>query len=250
MYPPWRGRSEPKVERGEDFSWGRGRGRVRTRFLPRPRLRLSLGVGRGGDHLPRPRLRLSPGVGRGGDLLPRSRPKVERGGASCCAWGWTCCCQPCPGGWHYSRSGVSDAVFLSDRSAKGRSDCGHFDLADWGTRVRISCQAIPALNASAIRSVGEVIWPRLLLEEACPSWASGVPRVRPPPEEALGRDVTSSGTTVPAQGWARARRDRVPWVDEALTWIMPISLCSLCWWWLPTVCRSVGGTPNYGFRHY
>jgi hypothetical protein len=49
------------------------------------------------------------------------------------------------------------------------------------------------------------------------SWASGVPRVRPLPEEALGRDVTSSGTSVPARGWARARRDRVPWVDEALT---------------------------------
>jgi hypothetical protein len=49
------------------------------------------------------------------------------------------------------------------------------------------------------------------------SWASGVPRVRPLPEEVLGRDVTSSGTTVPARGWARARRDRVPWVDEALT---------------------------------
>jgi hypothetical protein len=83
-------------------------------------------------------------------------------------------------------------------------------------RVRIRCQAILALNAPAIRSVGEAIWPRLLLDEACPSWASGVPRVRPLPEEALGRDVTSSGTSVPAQGWARARRDRFPWVDEAL----------------------------------
>jgi hypothetical protein len=40
---------------------------------------------------------------------------------------------------------------------------------------------------------------------------------RPLPEEALGRDVTSSGTTVPARGWAQARRDRAPWVDEALT---------------------------------
>jgi hypothetical protein len=54
------------------------------------------------------------------------------------------------------------------------------------------------------KSVGEAIW------------ASSVPRVRPLPEEALGRDVTSSGTTVPARGWARARRDRVPWVDESL----------------------------------
>jgi hypothetical protein len=111
MYPPWRGRSEPKVGWGGDSSWGRGRGRARTRFLPRSRLRPSPGVGRGGDHPPRPRLRLSPrverggvllsrprlrpspGVGRGGVLLPRPRlrpsPGVGRGGASCCAWGWT-----------------------------------------------------------------------------------------------------------------------------------------------------------------
>jgi hypothetical protein len=112
---------------------------------------------------------------------------------------------------------VSGVVFLSDWSVKGRSDCGHFDLADWGARVRIRCQAILALNAPATRSVGDAIWPRLLLDEACPSWASGVPRVCPLPEEALGRDVTSSGTAVPARGWARARQDCVPWVDEALT---------------------------------
>jgi hypothetical protein len=35
-----------------------------------------------------------------------------------------------PGGWHSSRNGVNIAVFLSERSVKGRSDCGHFDLAD------------------------------------------------------------------------------------------------------------------------
>jgi hypothetical protein len=39
-------------------------------------------------------------------------------------------CQPHPGGWHSSRSGASGAVFLSGRSVEGRSDCGHFDLAD------------------------------------------------------------------------------------------------------------------------
>jgi hypothetical protein len=63
------------------------------------------------------------------------------------------------------------------------------------------------LNAPAIRSVGEAIWPRLLLDEASPSWASGVPRVRPLPEEALGRDVTSSGATVsrPRLGSGEAR---------------------------------------------
>jgi hypothetical protein len=47
---------------------------------------------------------------------------------------------------------------------------------------------------------------------------------------------------------ARAGRDRVPWADEALTLIAPISLCSLCWWWLPAEFRSVGGTPSYGTR--
>jgi hypothetical protein len=69
---------------------------------------------------------------------------------------------------------------------------------------------ILALNAPVIRSVGEAIWPRLLLDEACPSWGSGESRVRPLLEEALGRGENSSGTTVPARGWARARRDRVP----------------------------------------
>jgi hypothetical protein len=78
------------------------------------------------------------------------------------------------------------------------------------TRVRIRCQAILALNAPAIRSVGEAIWPRLLHDEACPSWASGESRVRPSLEGALGRGMNSSGTTVPARGRARARRDRVP----------------------------------------
>jgi hypothetical protein len=33
-----------------------------------------------------------------------------------------------------------------------------------------------------------------------------------------------------------------------LTWIAPISLCSLRWWWLPAEFRSLGGTPNYGTR--
>jgi hypothetical protein len=53
--------------------------------------------------------------------------------------------------------------------------------------------------------MGEAIWPRLLLDEACPSWALGEPRVRPLPEETLGRGVNSSGTTVLARGRARAR---------------------------------------------
>jgi hypothetical protein len=43
----------------------------------------------------------------------------------------------------------------------------------------MKCQAILALNAPAIRSVGEAIWPRLLHGEACPSWASSESGVRP-----------------------------------------------------------------------
>jgi hypothetical protein len=43
---------------------------------------------------------------------------------------WEIVTQFYPGGSHSSRSGANNAVFLSDRSVKGRSDCGHFDLAD------------------------------------------------------------------------------------------------------------------------
>jgi hypothetical protein len=39
-------------------------------------------------------------------------------------------CQFRSGGWYSSRIRAGCAVFLSDRSVKGRSDCGHFDLAD------------------------------------------------------------------------------------------------------------------------
>jgi hypothetical protein len=71
------------------------------------------------------------------------------------------------------------------------------------------CQAILALNAPAIRSTGEAIWPRLLLREACPSWASGESKVCSLLEGTLGRDVNPPGSAVFARGWARARRDRV-----------------------------------------
>jgi hypothetical protein len=71
--------------------------------------------------------------------------------------------------------------------------------------VRIRRQASPAFNAPAKQSVGEAVWPRLLHNEAFPSRASGEPRGRPLPEEALGRGVNSSGTTVPTRGWARVR---------------------------------------------
>jgi hypothetical protein len=100
---------------------GVGRGGV---LLPRPRLRPSPRVGRGGVLLLRPRLRPSPGVGRGGG--PRSGeaelPVAPKADLSYC--------QPHPSGWHSSRRGASDAVFLSGRSVEGRSECGHFDLAD------------------------------------------------------------------------------------------------------------------------
>jgi hypothetical protein len=76
-----------------------------------------------------------------------------------------------------------------------------------GARVRIRCQVILALNAPAIRSVDVAIWPRLLL---CEDWASGEPKVCPLLEGALVRDVNPPGSAAFAQGWARARRDRVP----------------------------------------
>jgi hypothetical protein len=85
-------------------------------------------------------------------------------------------------------------------------------------RVRIRCQtiltlntpAIRSVNTPAIRSVGVAIWPRLLL---CEDWVSGEPKVCPLLEGALGRDVNPPGSAAFARGWARARRDRVPWVD-------------------------------------
>jgi hypothetical protein len=53
-----------------------------------------------------------------------SRPRLNSGEVV------TYCCRFYPGGWHSSRNGVNSAAFLSERSVKGRSDCGHFDLAD------------------------------------------------------------------------------------------------------------------------
>jgi hypothetical protein len=76
-----------------------------------------------------------------------------------------------------------------------------------GARVRIRCQAILALNAPAIRSVGMAIWPRLLL---CEDWASGEPKVFPSLKGVLGRDVNPPRSAAFARGWARVRRDRVP----------------------------------------
>jgi hypothetical protein len=68
-------------------------------------------------------------------------------------------------------------------------------------RVRIRCQAIPALNAHAIQSAGKAIWPRSLARQGLPL---AKPRAHSLPEETLGRDENSSGTTVPPE--ARLRR--------------------------------------------
>jgi hypothetical protein len=58
---------------------------------------------------------------------------------------------------------------------------------------------------------GKAVWPRPLYDKVYPSFASGELRVHPLPEGTLGRAVNPYGTTVLARGWARVRRDRVPW---------------------------------------
>jgi hypothetical protein len=58
---------------------------------------------------------------------------------------------------------------------------------------------------------GKAIWPRLLYDKVCPSFASGEPEVRSLPEGTLGRAMNPLGTTILARGWARVRQDRVPW---------------------------------------
>jgi hypothetical protein len=119
-------------------------------------------------------------------------------------------CQPHPDGWHSSRSSTGGDVFLSCQPVERRSDCDHFGPVNQGACVRIRCQTILALNAPAIRSVGVAIRPRLLLREACPSWASGELKVRPLLEGTLRRDVNPPRSAAFARGWARVRRDRVP----------------------------------------
>jgi hypothetical protein len=84
----------------------------------------------------------------------------------------------------------------------------------------------PALNAHAIRSVGRAIRLRSMYDKACPSWASGEPRVHLPPEGTLGRGVNPFETTVPARGWARMRSR--PFVDVALTWTALYQSCMVC----------------------
>jgi hypothetical protein len=55
--------------------------------------------------------------------------------------------------------------------------------------------------------------PRLLLGE---DWASGEPKVCPPLEGVLGRDVNPPGSAALARDWARARRGEIvslEWTD-------------------------------------
>jgi hypothetical protein len=94
---------EAEVGRGRDSSRGRGRGRALGSGEAETTFR---GRGRGRA------------LGSGEAELP----VAPEAGLSCC--------QPHPGGWHSSRRGASSAVFLSGRLVEGRSDCGHFDLAD------------------------------------------------------------------------------------------------------------------------
>jgi hypothetical protein len=121
-------------------------GRVRRRLLLRPRpgsgedtippeteVEAESGVGRGGDLLPR----LEPEVRRGGNLFPRLEPEIGRGGASCCARGRTwwlivTCCQSLPGWltWQSEQGERRCFSVTSDSKEEGRSDCGHFGLAD------------------------------------------------------------------------------------------------------------------------
>jgi hypothetical protein len=228
----------------------RAQGRARRRLLLRPRLRprSSPGVGRGGDLLPRPRLRPSPGVGRGGDLLPRPRPKVGRGGASCCARGWTQLLSVSPW-WVAQQSERGERRCFPVRSVSERAKwlrslrpwrLRHVcqDKVSGDPRIKCACDTVgwwgDLAKVASQRSLPEPGFGRV--EGAPTAW--GGPRAR----REFVRDYCSRPR--PGSGEARLR----PLADEALTWTAPISLCGLCWGWLPAVFRSVGGTPNYGTR--
>jgi hypothetical protein len=136
------------------------------------------------------------------------------------------CCQPHSVEWHNSRSDAGSAVLSSGRSVERRSDCGHFGSVDWRARLRIRCQAILALNASAVRSVGVAIWPRLLLGE---DWASGEPKVCPLLEGALRRDVNPLGSAAlcPRLGSGEARSCPLSGPShDLIAPIMPLQLCA------------------------
>jgi hypothetical protein len=113
----------PEVEVGAE-PWGR------ARRSPSSEAEAGAGVGRGGVHLPRLRWGPSPGVGRGGDFSRGRGPRSGEAELPVAPEVGLSYCQPHPGGWHSSRSGAGDAVFLSGQSVEGRSDCGHLGPAD------------------------------------------------------------------------------------------------------------------------
>jgi hypothetical protein len=82
-------------------------------------------------------------------------------------------------------------------------------------QLRRACQdkvsGDPCIKCARDTVGGKAIWPRLLYNKVCPSFSSCEPGVRPLPEGTLGRAMNPFGTTVLARGWARVRRDRVPW---------------------------------------
>ena len=86
------------------------------------------------------------------------------------------------------------------------------------------CQAILALNAPAIRSVGVAIWPRLLLGE---DRASGKLKVCPLLEGALGRDVDPAGR-LPLPEAGLGRGEIVSLSGPSLDLIAPIRPLQLC----------------------
>jgi hypothetical protein len=130
---PWgRARRSPpsEAEAGAE-PWGRARRRPSSEAeagakpLGRARRSPPSEAEAGAEPWGRARRRPSSEAEAGAKPLGRARrrpPVAPEAGLSCC--------QPHPGGWHSSRSGAGDAVFLSGQSVEGRSDCGHFDPAD------------------------------------------------------------------------------------------------------------------------
>jgi hypothetical protein len=118
----------------------------------------------------------------------------------------TYCCQFYPGGWHSSQNGVNGIVSLSERSVKRRSD-----LSFQPCQLRRTCQdkmsGDPRIKCACDTVGGKAIWPRLLYDKVCPSLASGESRVRPLPEEALGRGVNRPGLLFLPE--ARLGRDEI-----------------------------------------
>jgi hypothetical protein len=164
-------------------------------------------------------LSLSPGSGGAefavfrGLARVRALGRAERSFLWCLRPGLTAC-KPHSVEWHSSRSGAGGAVLLSGRSVERRSDYGHFGSVDWRTCVRIKVSGHLCIKCPCNLVVGVVIWPGFLLGEG---WASGEPNVCSSLEGGLGRGGDPPGSAALARGWARARRDRVPRMDQSQT---------------------------------